>query len=354
MSDIRSWGAHYLRSLSRAHLAQVCNNFKAQHDATMMGVTWNIIESHGLTLSSIHETAGYNLWYNMKIHETSHGYTFGHIMLYPAVSSWWFGNFCARILGSSTMVATCFTRQKREMMGWGYPEFLAMFKLSIGIWRNQILRPKLNCTNPLENAYPSFWTASLTVRFGSKCWVCGIWVIPTGRGWINNHMVLYRALGKIAPFLLWRCVFFWLHISTPSQNCLFYPSIDWFKVKSTGIHVFFLWNIGVPFSIFQKKHPMFYPQWGPGRRRRDLFKAATPESSDAKQCWRLRCPKSNGYVWWWKLRLSLDSTHFDGDRYSNILKIRYDYNIFDEIIVLAPGSTGILLIPVIVQYWNHH
>jgi hypothetical protein len=90
MSDIRSWGAHYLRSLSRAHLAQVCNNFKAQHDATMMGVTWNIIESHGLTLSScIHKTAGYN----MKIHETSHGYTFGHIMLYPAVSSWWFGNF---------------------------------------------------------------------------------------------------------------------------------------------------------------------------------------------------------------------------------------------------------------------
>ena len=81
MSDIRSWGAHYLRSLSRAHLAQVCNNFKAHHDATMMGVTWNIIESHGLTLSScIHKTAGYN----MKIHETSHGYTFGHIMLYPA------------------------------------------------------------------------------------------------------------------------------------------------------------------------------------------------------------------------------------------------------------------------------
>ena len=26
----RSWGAHYLRSLSRAHFAQVCNNFKVQ------------------------------------------------------------------------------------------------------------------------------------------------------------------------------------------------------------------------------------------------------------------------------------------------------------------------------------
>ena len=27
--SLRSWGVHYLRSLARAHLGQVCNNFKA-------------------------------------------------------------------------------------------------------------------------------------------------------------------------------------------------------------------------------------------------------------------------------------------------------------------------------------
>ena len=32
---MRDWGAHYLRSLSRAHFAQVCNNFKVRFGSVL-------------------------------------------------------------------------------------------------------------------------------------------------------------------------------------------------------------------------------------------------------------------------------------------------------------------------------